>query len=385
MDDKHYYTYLYDKFLRGACTKSELASLFEHFKSEEVAPELLEAITRELASMDDINQQTNDRVENIVNKSDQAIREQVILPHLLIKKRKQRVWLQVAAAVVVLCVIGALYTFWTESAVWDSPMQALVEDDIMPGTNQATITLADGRTYELSDNGGVIVDKTGIHYENGETIVPTSEVPSATIVTPRGGQYRLVLPDSTTVWLNADSRLTYPMAFVGGERVVQLEGEAYFDVTKKGKQPFVVQVDQMRVQVLGTEFNIRGYQNEPTYTTLVTGSVDVHIDNTAESIRLRPADQIAVLDNKYTVTEVNTLSYTGWKEGIFYFHNLTLAEVFSQIERWYDVATPSGDSVPDITVYGEIDRHTPLREVLNLLELATSVPLDLDERRVTIQ
>lgn len=388
MEDPYAYEHLYRKFLRGECTPRELRLLLQQFDRDEIDPRLAEAVAEALAHADSADDTTRQRAQAIVAKSDGFIHDHILLPNRTNQpawRLRPLSWLPYAAAAVVICAIGIAYFGWLSphSANTDAP--AIAAEVVLPGKNRAIITLADGRSYDLADDrNGIIVDDGVIRYENGDAIVSSSALPSATIATPRGGQYKLILPDSTTVWLNADSRLTYPLAFTGSERSVTLEGEAYFSVAHNSRQPFVVNHDGLQVRVLGTEFNLRGYAAEPLQTTLVSGSVDVRIDDQQQPVRLRPGNQFSLQDGQYTVTNVNTLSYTGWKDGIFYFHHLQLDDVLRQLERWYDVSIPD-TGIPGINVYGEIDRDTPLREVLDMLELITPLRFELNERRIMIR
>lgn len=386
MDDPYAYTHLYRKFLQGTCTPDEVRVLLQQFGQEEVDPRLAEAVAKALAASDDVDEATRQRARAIVAKSDGFIYDHIVLPNRPAQRLRTLRWIPYAAAAVLICAIGVFAYFgWPPAQTAGTATQASAGEVVLPGKSRAIVTLADGRSYNLaSHSDGIIVDNGAIRYENGEAIVAASEAPTATIATPRGGQYKLILPDSTTVWLNADSRLVYPLAFTGKERVVTLEGEAYFSVAHNSRQPFVVHHDGLQVRVLGTEFNLKSYADEPLQTTLVSGSVDVRIDDQQQPVRLRPGNQFSLQGGQYTVTDVNTLSYTGWKDGIFYFHHLQLDDVLRQLERWYDVSIPDAD-IPDINVYGEIDRDTPLREVLDMLELITPLHFELNERRITIR
>src|SRR5690606_13352531 len=183
-------------------------------------------------------------------------------------------------------------------------------EDILPGGNRATLTLADGRTINLSEAQTGIVVGDGITYLDGTGVLDNSASSVSTIMslsTPKGGTYQITLPDGSKVWLNANSTLKYPSRFGGKERVVELEGEAYFDVSQQSTAnsrqasfvPFLVKTNNQTVEVLGTEFNISAYADDPvTKTTLVEGSVKVSAHAVNASTLLKPGEQGLLLHDR---------------------------------------------------------------------------------------
>ncbi|MGV3509862.1 MAG: FecR family protein, partial [Sphingobacteriaceae bacterium] len=196
------------------------------------------------------------------------------------------------------------------------------------------------------------------------------EVLYNTLSIPRGGQYKVVLPDGTQVWLNAASSLKYPTAFNGNERVVQLEGEAYFEVAKNAAQPFRVEVKDVKVTVLGTHFNINGYTDEAHIkTTLLEGSVKISKGPVQQL--LHPGEQaITGKSSTIEVVKANSDEVLAWKNGYFNFHRSNLQEVMRQLSRWYDVDIKYEGKVPDREFGGEISRNSKASEVLKILELS---------------
>src|SRR5690606_24636103 len=155
--------------------------------------------------------------------------------------------------------------------------------------------------------------------------------------TPRGGTYQVTLSDGTRVWLNAESRLIYPTRFDGDARNVELEGEAFFEVSSSTK-PFFVQSSDQIIEVLGTEFNISAYgDNLQTTTTLVSGSVSLQNRQSAQVRTLEPGEQAIVREDKVGVRTVDVADYTAWKDGLFVFNDTPLSEVLGQLQRWYGV------------------------------------------------
>ncbi|MFB2121678.1 FecR family protein [Parapedobacter sp. 2B3] len=230
-----------------------------------------------------------------------------------------------------------------------------------------------------------------------------------TLSTPYGGQYQVTLPDGTRVWLNAVSTLRYPSRFDGPERVVELEGEAYFEVRRQepaasrhagrgangsnpaAMVPFVVKTASQVVEVLGTEFNISAYPGEPdTRTTLVGGSVRIKNVESQASNLLMPGQQAVVRGQDTDLNQVDVEVYTAWKDNVFIFGRLELSRVLRQLERWYNVEFSDGQ-LPQATLSGEIPRNVPLSSVLAMIEGATAMSFEIQrspasgqERRVVI-
>jgi len=204
------------------------------------------------------------------------------------------------------------------------------------------------------------------------------------LTTPKSGQYQLILPDGSHVWLNNVSSLRYPTSFNGPNRKVELTGEAYFEIAKVVGKPFIVNVNGEEVEVLGTSFNIKAYADEGvTQTTLLTGAVRVSAGKTA--VRLQPDEQaqwkgsgdIRVLRN------VPSQDIISWKNGFFYFGRASLQEVLLQLARWYDVDVRYEGAVPDLQFGGKIDRSLPLNELLKFLD-KNQVHFRLEGRTIVV-
>lgn len=251
--------------------------------------------------------------------------------------------------------------------------------DIAPGTNRATLTLADGTTILLdSTNTGTLAMQGDARIEkaaDGEVVYNVQGATAGTIMmntmsTPRGGQYRLTLPDGSKVWLNAASSITYPTAFTGKERVVAVTGEAYFEVAKNAAHPFIVNKGATSVMVLGTHFNVNAYDDETSLkVTLLEGSVKVS-NASKRSAVLKPGEQ-AILTGDEQLTVDNTADVSAavaWKNGIFHFHKASLQEVMRQLERWYDVEVVYQKGIPKMEFGGEMGRDLTLAQVLQGFE-----------------
>ncbi len=211
-----------------------------------------------------------------------------------------------------------------------------------------------------------------------------------TLIIPRGGQFNLTLADGTRVWLNADSRLKYPTSFPGEERVVELTGEAYFEVKKNTQKPFKVLSGNQVVQVLGTSFNISSYQDDPiTATTLVEGKVEVYLENTPSEHQMLLPNQQSILvrsDNSLSQKEVDVKAFISWKDGWFYFKDKPLEAIMLDLSRWYDVSVQYEDQeAKKLPFTGEIRRYENLEDVLNLLEKTREVQFEMERRKVIIK
>ena len=181
------------------------------------------------------------------------------------------------------------------------------------------------------------------------------------LCTPKAGQFAILLPDGTHVWLNNASTLRYPVAFTGPDRTVELAGEAYFEVAKDAAHPFRVKVQNgATVEVLGTSFNIMAYSDEPTeHTTLIDGSVRVTEKN--QSAILKPAEQTALDAHGilHVTPDVNVQEVIAWKNGFFHFDHASLETTMRQLARWYDIDVDIQGQFPDQAFNGRIQRTCP--------------------------
>lgn len=264
---------------------------------------------------------------------------------------------------------------------------------IKPGTNAATLTLANGNTIVLdSASAGVLANVNHVRIlksKSGELVYDTSASPASRdgklsfnmVNVPRGGQYQIVLPDGTHVWINSSSTLRYPTRFEGADRQVQLTGEAYFEVAKDKAHPFRVSVNDMEVRVLGTHFNIMGYKDEGlTKTTLLEGAVKI-IKGSAQQM-ISPGQQ-AIVRESIKVADVDVDETVEWKNGNFNFSREKLDVIMRKISRWYDVDIDYEGKTTNATFVGTLPRSSDISEVLKYLELTGTVHFKVAERRVT--
>lgn len=259
------------------------------------------------------------------------------------------------------------------AAVEEAPLQ------VVPGGNKAVLYLAGGKaiTLDTVDNGAIAsqgavkvikLDSGQLAYQGAGA---QGEVAYNTLATPRGGQFRIILPDGSSVWLNAASSLRFPTTFTGRERVVELSGEAYFEIAKNARMPFRVKVKNMTVQVLGTHFNVMAYDDESSIlTTLLEGAVDVK--QGSHTLKMQPGQQVSAhpAGNMRIQDGVDVDEVVAWKNGYFHFNRESLQGVMRQIGRWYDAEVLYEGDIPDREFGGKIARSSSVKDVLKILELS---------------
>ena len=298
-----------------------------------------------------------------------------------------RIWprVAVAASIAVLLGTGIFYFTKTKEQI---PQVAEKPQEIAPGGNRGILTLSNGKQIVLADiSAKDTIAKEGEEDEvtikmgaNGVItyiINPNTDASKAdanlfnTLSTPTGGQYNIVLADGTKVYLNAVSSIKYPTQFNGDQRIVELDGEAYFEVAKNKNKPFIVKSGDQDIEVLGTHFNVHAYDNESVVkTTLLEGSVAVNYKN--QKAILKPGQQSNVSDkfNKITIKQVDTEAAIAWKNGRFKFDNADLKTVMRQLERWYGIKVEYRGDVSDVRFNGGTFMNKNLSEVLKVLELS---------------
>jgi ferric-dicitrate binding protein FerR (iron transport regulator) len=288
--------------------------------------------------------------------------------------RRRTLWPRLAAAAILLLLsAGGYFIFHTTEK--QAPIAKTIE--IIPGTNKAILTLANGKTIVLNNaqkgniavQGNISIQKTG---EGDVTYKGTTDsIQYNTLTTPRGGQFHITLADGTEVWLNAASSIRYPTAFKGTERQVELTGEAYFEVARNSHQPFYVKSSAQTVQVLGTHFNVHTYNNESAIrTTLLEGSIKVS-SASGKSVLLKPGQQSTIINNNISVKEdADTEEAIAWKDGKFKFDDTDLRTVMLQLERWYDIEVKYEGTMNNLRFSGGTFMNKNLSEVLKVLALS---------------
>lgn len=314
------------------------------------------------------------------------------------KKRKYFYRWMAAAIILIALSVGINYQFSTVKM----NQQQIIANEIHPGGNKAYLTLSDGERISLTDaENGDLAKQSGITITKtveGQLIYSTEPTENSELIkynnisTPRGGQFKVVLPDGSTVWLNSESSLTYPTTFSSlDKRRVELEGEAYFEIAHNKKKPFIVHTISSSngmsqdVEVLGTHFNINGYENEAVIkTTLLEGSIRVLVEQSKQSFLLKPGQQ-SKLSNKELLIELADIdSELAWKNGDFIFNNESLSSIMKKIERWYDVEVVYQTKITDRKFTGAVSRSKNLSAVLQIMELTGKITFKIEGRRVII-
>ncbi len=339
----------------------------------------------------------NDKYEIPVNSDRKALLKQKLLteispplqPIVLYKKKP---FIQIArwaaAAAMLFCIVGLAYFFNQKKIT--SPNAIANTTDIAPGHNGALLTLANGNKIMLDtakdglitvQNGIKIIKQNGMIKYEGATTEPVYNTAS----TDRGRQYQITLADGTKVWLNAESSIRYPLAFNGKERIVEITGEAYFEVVHNAKQPFKVKTSNQIIQDIGTGFNVNAYPDEASInTTLLEGAINVSVNN--KNQLLTPGQQaqvnVTTADIKL-VKNVDVEQAVAWKNGAFSFTDANLSTVMRQMARWYNVEVKYTGAVPEKEFSGEIGRDLTLDQVLKILT-KNKVKYQIEGKQITI-
>ncbi|MBO9153630.1 FecR family protein [Chitinophaga sp. GCM10012297] len=303
--------------------------------------------------------------------------------------RRMRYWSWAAAAA--LLVIAAGVYRLTEQRAAQPAATVQRADKTAPGKQGAVLTLADGSTVMLDSMGnGVVASQggTSVVLNEGQLAYDPGENGDAgntfnTISTPRGRQFRIVLPDGTKVWLNAASSVRYPVAFTGNTREVSITGEAYFEVAADATKPFSVHfAEKGVVEVLGTAFNINAYTDEPSVkATLLRGSIRVNRQRV-----LQPGEQADINDNNdMTVnSDEDAENAIAWKNGLFVMSSTDLPALFRQISRWYDIEVIMKGQLPHRSFGGTIGRNVGLADIIEALNIY-GVNCRLDNGQLIVQ
>lgn len=325
-------------------------------------------------------------------------------------------WKRTAAAAAILIIAGL--GLWLYHSFLKTPQYVVFTEDIGPGSNKAILTLADGARISLTETKsgkvakqpGVVISKTS----DGRLIYKVNDMSSSeraaatatlynTIETPRGGQFQVILPDGTAVWLNAASKLTFPVNFSDVERQVEMTGEAYFEVATKEKNkrssrsgsthrekiPFLVKSGGQKVEVLATRFNINAYADEPAIkTTLLEGAVRVTNDDArrqlaAGSVLLKPGEQ-SLFSGSLRVVSADTEEAISWKSGFFKFNDEKIESIMRKLSRWYDISVTYEGDVPNEEYNGKVPRYENISQVLKILAKTKTVRFKAEGRRITV-
>ena len=309
-------------------------------------------------------------------------------------RRNRRWWLVAAASVAIL--FGGLAVYRYSKIPVSLPL-ASEETSIYPGKRMARLITPSGETVLLDTLRQTDTQQMKLHNDQGRVVIQAAcgdangdQPVYHCLEVPRGGEFSFLLPDSTTVFLNAESRLRFPDRFVpGSERIVYLSGEAYFDVKRDPRSPFLVCLEHSAVKVTGTSFNVKAYPDDTNEaTTLISGTVSMGIGTTEQWIVLKPGEQ-----GYYDATRKSLLQqtvdvnyYTAWKDGVFAFYRQPLEEVMKTLGCWYLFDTHyQNEALKSILYTGKINRHASIREVLHTFELMDELTFDIKGKEVIVR
>lgn len=387
MHEKQSVAELIEKHSRGILSATEKESFFELFKRDDLDPEVESYLWQNYQQQaetavwpDEFRQLFAARMAKRIIRSAQPIRS---LPS------HKTHWWRYAAAVLLIIAGSVAFLLTTKQP---SPTDITVQSVVLPGTNGAVLTLADGTQVVLdslgngivaSQQGANVVLKNGLleYQATGNDMQPAYN----TLEIPRGRQFRLTLPDGSRVWLNAASSIKYPTLFAGKERVVEVSGEAFFEVEKDAAKPFMVKVNSSAaIEVLGTSFNVNTYeQKDMIKTTLVEGAISMNADNERQILRPGQQAQLQAGRSMKVVSNINIGQVIAWKNGYFDFNDTDLPVMMRQLERWYDIQVVYEGKVPDVTFKGKMDRNVQLADMVGFLK-NFGIKASLQERRLVI-
>ena len=393
---KERFLFLLKKHLSKTCSPSEKEALFAmltEMNNNDELGEWLEEAWQSFAPGEALTPEEADAHFNKILASSEKNYNEHISPRRGIRTIN-RYWLRIAAIFLVALTGATTWFFINRNHAEATAHHAkdTYAHDITPGGNYATLTLSDGSQVILDSTSNGVVANQGnakiIKLANGKLKYENADAPHKvlynTMSTPKGGQYRLMLPDGTEVWLNAASSITYPVAFTGKERNVSITGEVYFEVAKNAARPFKVKVNEEVIEVLGTHFNVNAYDNEDAVkTTLSEGSVKVVSRN--NYMQLQPGQQAQNDKNGHLrlINNPDMEETFAWKDGLFRFNGANIATIMKQAARWYGVEVIYKDKI-DETFVAEIPRNVNLSKLLELLELTKQVHFNIEGKVVTV-
>lgn len=304
---------------------------------------------------------------------------------------RHRMWYSAAAVGVLLITISSLFFYHMED-------RAPVQNFIIPGGPKATLVLGDGSLVDLTamqnrvipESGDILIENSGyaLDYKlEGDGKEALSSVYNELHI-PVGGEYMLTMSDGTKIWLNSQTRLRYPVVFSEKERVVSLEGEAYFEVAKDKARPFRVMLEKNgSIEVLGTSFNVSAYNDDEAVEAVLEEGC-IRMNSGKGHVVMSPGHRCvyAVEDGKMSVSEVNTSEFTAWRKGEFAFYGETVGSIMKKLARWYGVEVAYvNEGVKEVIFSGNTKRYENISVLLDAMELSGGVRFDISGRTVTVK
>ena len=380
-EDNPYISHLFQKYLEGSYSEEDLDTLLAYFKLDEDSAQLRELIEQQFdrpipEAVD--QEEIESRVVRIGTELEQKIN-----PPIKIKRFK---WWYAAASIFLISTIVSISYLYIKDTETRTILTSQFGDDVLPGGNRAYITLSSGKRIELDSTQTGLISTNGKHaYIDGTELLRSSVAEFATVHTPIGGQYHIILPDGSEAWLNAASTIKYPLQFGKEQRSIETTGEVYLEVKSDKTKPFIVHTGEQRIRVLGTAFNVRSYE-EGNITTLVHGRIALeNVQRTAKVI-LNPGEQSRMVGHTYQVEKIDPSDFVGWKDGTFTNNDATLQETCQELERWYGVKFifPVGFSNKEVA-FNTIDRKEKLSVVLDALKTTYRVDFEIKGKEVMVK
>ncbi len=401
LEDQHLLKEIFQRYINNECTQAEIEFLLGHFKTDSSEGALREIIAEKLneypiegIAQVPVKKQSFDKLFNSIlakiNDENAGGENDVIEP----APDRSSAYKLLATVIILLIVFQGFYIYLKPVNKANNTVAKIKDfkSTIMPGGNKAILTLQDGSKIVLNDAKDGTLAQQGnakiVKLATGQLVYDkTGSVPAKvlynTMTTPRGGQYKLTLPDGTEVWLNAASSITYPTAFVGNERNVSITGEVYFEVAKDKSKPFHVKSASQTIEVLGTHFNVMAYGDEDVVkTTLLEGSVRITENNEIQV--LKPGEQAVVDKNgSLKISAADVDGALAWKNGYFKFSRVNIKYIMRQLARWYDVDVVYEGSVPHDEFVGKIGRGENIEDILHIMEL-DGVHFKIEDKKIIV-
>lgn len=377
------YLQLKDKYLTDQLTEPEFHTFWDQMSRQE-NQSWLDKFIAEIWGNPVLHQLSNAARKEI-------ILERILARQSLLRRLVSNHWTKIAAAAVVVGIAAGIWMTKDQPAGNTTPV--VVTKDLDPGKTGATLVLADHSEIKLDSNSAGPVTKqkgASIKAVKGQLqYVPDPgvfEISYNEMHTARGNMFCVQLPDGSKAWLNAASSIRYPTSFPTSTRSVSITGEVHFEVKQDAQRPFFVEANKQAViEVLGTDFNVKAYDNDSSVTTsLLSGSISFRkIKDSSGAVVLKPGQATLLVKDQVKVTEADTTQVLAWKKGNFYFNNATVQEFMRDLERWYDFETIYPEGIPDIRFSGSMSRKLKLSQIMEVIE-KLGLQSSIENRKVTI-
>ncbi|ETZ24781.1 FecR family protein [Pedobacter sp. V48] len=376
--------YLFERYQASSCTEEELEELNDWYEKLGAGNGQIEHLINQAGGEEQL---TEELYRNFNKRKNLQKRHQLLS------------WSWKVSAAAILILLGTGFLFYKFFPSRSEVPAELVQVPIPPGKNKALLTLADGTKIilddsnngEISHKNGVLITKTDsgslVYRSEKNPVVKPDKMAYHTLYVPRGGQYKVKLPDGTKVWMNSESTLYFPITSNGKDRQVRLTGEAYFEVAHNKRQPFKVQTGDQLVSVLGTHFNVKGYlEDADIATTLLQGSVRISKLSTGRAKMLLPGQQSNVKESgkDIDIAYVKTDQAIAWKNGYFLFDNQDIKSVMKTISRWYNVDVTYNNRLGSDRFGGTFSRNANLSELLANLQELGGVRFQVTNRNIIV-